>query len=143
MSEVRYDNRLLARIPGTLAFKKRQTIWHGMLVCGLLGTVDEIASLKGAQSDFWIAEGLALAFFALRWCILDSQELGRRIGRWMLLTIFLITMVGVPIYLLRTRGMRRGLIACAVFAGLFGLLMGLEWGFATCLIAIADWRHGE
>ena len=143
MNEVGYDNRLLARIPGSLAFKTRQTIWHGMLVCGLLGTVDGLASRQDAPSDLWIVEGVLLAVFALRWCDLDSKELGRRIGRWMGLTIFLIAIVGVPIHLLRTRGMRRGLVACAVFAGLLCLLMGLEWVFATCLIAIADWRHGE
>ena len=143
MSENGYDSRLLARIPGTLAFKKRQTIWHAILVCGLIGTVDGLASREDSQSDLWLVEGILLAVFALRWCALDSEELCRRIGRWMGLTIFLIAIVGVPIHLLRTRGMRRGLVACAVFAGLLCLLIGIEWVLVNGLIAISDWRQGE
>ena len=143
MADANGDEQPLARPIASLALKKRQTIWHGILVCGLFGTMDELFALKDMQSDWWIAEGFALALFALRWCALDSEALGRRLGRWMGLTVFLMAIVGMPIYLLRTRGLRRGLMACGVIAGLFVLVMGLAWGFANCLIAIADWRHGE
>ncbi len=143
MSDAGSDDQPLALPTASLAFKKRQTIWHGSLVCGLFGTIDALFALQDRPSDWWIAEGFAAALFALRWCALDSQALGRRLGRWMGLTVFLIALVGVPIYLLRTRGMWRGLVASGVFAGLVCLLAGLAWGFANCLIAISDWRHGE
>lgn len=143
MSDSRSDDQPLALTTASLALKKRQAIWHGILVCGLFGTLEELTVFKGAHSDWWYAEGFALALFALRWCALDSEVLGRRLSRWMGLTILLLAIVGVPIYLLRTRGLRRGLVACGVLAGLFVLVMGLAWGFANCLIAISDWRHGE
>ncbi len=143
MADADHDEQPIASTTASLAFKKRRTIWHGMLVCGLLGTMDELAALKGANSDWWMAEGLAVALFALRWCALDSEDRGRRLGRGMGLAIFLIAIVGVPVYLLRTRGMRLGLVACAVFVGFLCLLFGLEWLFASGLMAISDWRHGE
>lgn len=142
MSEGDNDNRLLARIPGTLAYKKRQMTWFAMLISSLSGAIAGLSIWEEWQSELYIVGCVLLLFAILRWCILDCQERGQRLGRWMMLAICLIMIVGVPIHLLRTRGMLRGLAACVAFAGLFCLLLGLEWGFETLVIAITEWRQG-
>ena len=65
--------------------------------------------------------GLAITVLIISWCNVDARGRDFTIKPWLFATMFLLTCVGVPIYLLRTRG-ARGILSI-LFALLFFVLM--------------------
>lgn len=61
------------------------------------------------------------AVLILIWCYLDSVEHGRHLGKVLSVVIVLVAVIGVPIYLLESRGIRGSL--AIVLAGLFLALL--------------------
>ena len=82
--------------------KKRRIILMLLAYSTLLGIIAVIFPDKDAPTDFVF--GLPLLILGISWCFTDAAERNYRMGRLMSLLLILILAIGLPIYLLRTRG---------------------------------------
>jgi hypothetical protein len=73
-----------------------------------------------------ISEALVSLALIFWWYHVDKAERGYRSGVLMNGGMLALTIVAVPVYLIRTRGWKRGGIAIAWAAALFGALLALE-----------------
>lgn len=92
------------------------------------GPVLEIA-FTGEIADWgpWtMGETLASAALIFWWYHLDKAERDYRAGMLMNAGMLALAALALPVYLIRTRGWKRGAIAIAVAAALFGALLALE-----------------
>ena len=77
-------------------------------------------------SSYGLAE-TALSLVALfTWFHLDKAEQGYRAGRLMNAGVLLVAVVALPIYLVRSRGWRRGGIALSLALVFLGVMFALE-----------------
>jgi hypothetical protein len=90
--------------------------------------------LTGGVEPFgkWeIGETLVALVLVFWWYHVDKAEHGYRAGPLMNGGMLLVLAVALPVYLLRSRGWKRGALAIAVAAALFLVLLGLgeagEW----------------
>ena len=81
-----------------------------------------------------IGETLASLVLIFWWYHLDKAERGYRAGPLMNGGMLLLAIVALPAYLVRTRGWKRGGIAVAWAAAIFGALLALE--------AAGEWLGG-
>ena len=75
------------------------------------------------EESFETVHGIcAFAFiiFVLIWCHCDADERAVKIGAVLRATIFLLAIIGLPIYLVRSRGAWRGLRASLLAVLFFG-----------------------
>lgn len=72
-----------------------------------------------------LGQAAALLILVLMWCHFDSAERGRNLPKWLAILIVLVAFIGLPVYLLRSRGVFGGLVTISkavVFLGLFSLV---------------------
>jgi len=69
--------------------------------------------------------GLATTVLIISWCNVDARERDFTIKPWLFVTMFFLTFIGVPIYLLRTRGVR-GMFSILLALLFFVLMLVLE-----------------
>src|SRR5215470_14530421 len=117
--------------PSRLPSPSKLTALGLLALVSLVGPLVEVA-MTGAVDPlgkFELGEtALALVFW---WFHLDKAEHGYRAGPLMNGGMLLLTAVAMPIYLVRSRGWKRGapavLIAVVLFAVLYGLGEAGEW----------------
>ena len=78
------------------------------------------------MSRFGIAETLIALPAIYWWYHLDKGEREYQAGPLMNAGVVALTIVALPIYFIRSRGWKRGLIAIAAALGVFGVTYGLE-----------------
>jgi hypothetical protein len=109
----------------------------------ILGVVSCFLPEEDRALDFIV--GFPLLILGISWCFTDAAERDDRIGRLMTLILLLVFIVGLPIYLLQTRGIGAFkslgwtlLLVAAMFACLFAT------GFATLYVGeVAGWWGPE
>jgi hypothetical protein len=118
---------------------EKRWILIGLLVSGVIfGAV--FPFLPESQQEPFSAANLSISlafFFALlAWCYYDASGLGVLLTKLTILLLILVAPVGLSVYLLRTRGARRGLRALALaclFLGAWYLVTVIS-GFVASLV---------
>lgn len=115
------------------ARKKRRILILLLAYSAILGVVSCFLPEEDRALDFIV--GLPLLILGISWCFTDAAERDHRIGRLMTFLLVLVFIVGLPIYLLQTRGIGAFkslgltlLLVAAMFACLFAT------GFATLYV---------
>jgi len=72
-----------------------------------------------------IASGLTTSLVALCWIVADSEERRYKTSKTLRIMVFLLSILAIPYYFLRTRGLR-GFRSIAKTAGLFLVLILVE-----------------
>jgi hypothetical protein len=107
--------------------KKRRILVMLMAYSAIFGAVLCFLPEEDIPLDFVV--GLPVLLLGISWCFTDANERDHRIGRVMKLVLIFFFVIGLPIYLLQTRGM-----------GAFKILaftMLLVAGMFVCMIATA------
>jgi len=106
------------------AVKKRRILMLLLAYSAILGVISVFLVEEDRVLDFIV--GLPLLILAISWCFTDAAERDHRIGRVMRLLLILLFILGLPIYLLQTRGIRAFktfgltvLLVAAMFACMF------------------------
>ena len=86
----------------TYAVKKRRIILMLLAYSTLAGIIEVIFPDTDSATDFVLS--LPMLVLGVSWCFTDAAERGFRMGRLMSLLLILCLAVGLPVYLLRTRG---------------------------------------
>ena len=102
--------------------KRRRLLWL-LVLWTASGVLDPLLADAEIAGLLPLVLGLATTVLIISWCQVDARERGFAIRSWLFVTLFFLTFLGVPIYLLRTRGARG--VFSIVLAFLFALLMGL------------------
>lgn len=84
------------------AAKKRRILMLLLAYSAIVGVVSCFLPLEDRALAFIV--GLPLLILGISWCLTDAAERDDRIGRLMTIILVLIFIVGLPIYLLQTRG---------------------------------------
>lgn len=113
---------------------KRRTIRDGFLLVTLLSILADIVVSEDVAFGLTLLAALACSYFCLKWCLFDSQERHAQVGKFIRIVVLLIPLIGMPLFLLRTRGLRLGLIAIGKLILLATLITAIEYGIATFLI---------
>ena|SRR5579863_6175389 len=104
-------------------------LWRliGLLALSIAGSVcEQLFSETLADQRAFILGGMVIGLLLLvSWCRLDARERGYTIKKPLLLVIILFAFVGVPIYFIRTRGVR-GILNIFLALLLVLALMALE-----------------
>lgn len=112
---------------GELQRKKRQSLIQLLALFFVLPFVEAFVSRWWYDEKIWVGLNcLALIFPTMRWCFLDAREHNLRLGRFMQLLIIGLAAVGVPVWLLRSRGLR-GLISIGWLLLYCVLLFGVNY----------------
>jgi hypothetical protein len=110
-----------------------------LLALGLLallsfaGPLGEMLITGGIEpfGKFELGETVLALVLVFWWYHLDKAETGYRAGVLMNGGMLALTAVAMPIYLIRSRGWKRGALAVAIAAAVFAVLYGLgeagEW----------------
>ncbi|MEI8022093.1 MAG: hypothetical protein WCH39_28040 [Schlesneria sp.] len=104
--------------------KKRRIILMLLAYSAILGITAVIFPDKDPPTDFVFF--LPLLILGVSWCFTDAAERNYRMGRLMSLLLILFLALGLPIYLLRTRGF-------GAFKTLAATLL-LVGGMLTCMV---------
>ena len=119
--------------------RKRTILVLLLAYSAILGVVSFLLPEEDMAVDFIV--GLPLLILGLAWCFTDAAEHDRRIGRLTTLMLVLLFIVGLPIYLLQTRGIGAfkslgwtlllvaAMFACAFVTGFATLYVGEVAGF--------------
>jgi hypothetical protein len=109
--------------------KRRRLVWMlGIAVAA--GIASEV--FADAERELQLLEGVGLAVLVASWCSVDARERRRTLGKLQFASIILIALIGLPVYLFRTRGLRAflSLLLALLF---YALLIGLQ----LCVTMIA------
>ena len=119
----KFDGALEAMDPIDYRLRKRWILLWLMLVTAVdAGVGPLVESSQTAKAQFAVF-GLITGLLILRWCSLDSVEWNTHFGPLLGIAIVFFTIIGVPIYLLRTRGLRGLLAICK--AALFVIMLAI------------------
>ncbi len=122
-------------LTAALRRKKRNALLALLAVSAVAGALDSICANSGTDPIVaTIATTVPALLLILHWCMLDSQELRVRISTALAVVILLLALVGVPVYLLKSRG-AGGLVAI-VAALAVGIVLTLIYNGAATL----TWR---
>jgi len=88
---------------------KRAVIAAVFIFAILFGLAKGYLHSDQAEQAFFIVGAIMWSFFALAWCWYDSIDREIQIPRWLRVCIVLIPIIGMPYYLLLSRG-RRGIL---------------------------------
>ncbi|MCC6698236.1 MAG: hypothetical protein IT365_21615 [Candidatus Hydrogenedentes bacterium] len=103
-----------------------------LLLSGVFGVLDSVfASTPGWAKSLFMLDTLSFMFCLLLWCGCDAQLRGFTLGRGLRWTIFLIALVGFPIYAFKSRG-RNGW-SLVLLGALFFLMLAVVSAGAGCL----------
>jgi hypothetical protein len=108
------------RASASLRTRKRRCLIALLLIFMLVGVIDPFVK-EGSRMELLL--DLPVAGVILMWCLYDAAERSFPLSLLMRIVIFGFALVGVPIYLFRTRGLK-GFISSGL-AVLF---------FLTCLV---------
>lgn len=114
----------------TVKKAKRQCLLGLLGLAAIVGVLDQVL-VDDRSYDRLLTTGSAVIAVVLiaAWCHYDSWQRSYTIGTPLRFLILLLAAIGVPVYLLRTRGWR-GLISTILAGAFAGLMVVLEW--AAC-----------
>src|SRR5262245_36564982 len=98
--------------------KRRRLAWL-LVLAAAAGIATQVVADAGREIQ--VLEAIGIALLIASWCTIDARQRGGTIGRLQFLGIVFFTIIGLPVYLLRTRGMHG--IASILLALLFYLAM--------------------
>ena len=106
----------------------------------LLGPVVEVLATGRIEEwgNFALAETAVSIVPIYWWYYADKEQTGYRAGPWLNAGVIAAAVIALPVYLIRSRGWKRGCIATAWAAVVFAASMGLEWLGETIGTAIAS-----
>jgi hypothetical protein len=128
------------------AKKAKRLCLLGLLILAAVGGVlDEVVpSSRNFDRLSTVVSSVIGVLLVFMWCHYDSWQRSCAIGKPLRLLIIFVAFVGVPVYLLRTRGFR-GLLS-VVLGGVFLALMGVVALFASevtsWLCDLFQWGYG-
>jgi hypothetical protein len=112
-----------AEIPRAVNFanaKRWRLIW--LLVFSIaIGVAEQVFAEDELDKMFRVGGAIPSVMFIASWCHIDARERGYAIRKLLFLAIVFVTVVGLPVYLIRTRGVRG--ILSIVLALLFAVIM--------------------
>jgi hypothetical protein len=107
--------------------KRWRLIW--LLVFSIaIGVAEQVFVKDELDKVFRVGGARPTAVLIASWCHIDARERGYAIRKLLFLAIVFVTVVGLPIYLIRTRGFRG--VLSIVFALLFAIIMAVLEGIA-------------
>jgi hypothetical protein len=107
--------------------KKRQALFQILAVVILLPFIEVFVARWWHDERTWIVINIVTIMFPmLRWCFLDASELGLRLSRFMQLFIIAFAALAIPVWLLRSRGIR-GVLSIGWLLLFVVLLAGATW----------------
>jgi hypothetical protein len=118
--------------------KKRRILVMLLAYSAIAGAVLCFLPEENTPLDF--VAGLPFLLLGISWCFTDAEERNHRIGRVMKLVLIFLFIVGLPIYLLQTRGIRAfqtlaytmllvaGMFACMFATAFATLYLGAATG---------------
>ena len=83
---------------------KRRCLVGLLLLSVVMGVLDQLVVQKRADRAVTLLGGLVSIVLIFIWCQNDSYERSYRIPKLLRLLIIFVAILGIPIYLLRTRG---------------------------------------
>src|SRR5262245_409109 len=102
--------------------KRRRLMWMlGLAVAG--GITTEVFADAGRELQ--LLEAVAIAALVASWCQVDARERGGRIGKLQFALIILFALIALPVYLVRTRGVR-GFLSILLALLFYVLLIGVQ-----------------
>jgi len=80
----------------------------GLLVLStVFGAIEQLQEINDFDGTFFIIAGtIGVVMLVVSWCLLDARERGYTIPKLLLVLIVLFGAIGLPLYLIRTRGVR-------------------------------------
>jgi hypothetical protein len=101
-----------------------------LLLLGLVALVGPIleswwTGRVESLSNFDLGLTLVAISLIFWWYHVDKRERGYQAGPLMNAGVVALSMVALPVYFIRSRGWKRGLLATLVAAAIFGVLLGL------------------
>jgi hypothetical protein len=99
---------------------KRRCLVGLLLLAVVMGVLDQLVVQKQADRVVTLVGGLVSIVLIFIWCQNDSYQRSYKIPKLLRLLIIFVAILGVPIYLLRTRG-RRGILSMVKLAAFFGI----------------------
>jgi hypothetical protein len=110
--------------------KRRRLLWMlGLAVAAGIAS----AMFADAERELQLLEGVGIAVLVASWCQVDARERGGTIGKLQFVSIVLIALIGLPVYLFRTRGLR-GSLSILLALLFYALLVGVQ----VCVLLIAS-----
>ena len=110
--------------------KRRRLIWI-LALAVVAGIASEV--FTDAERELLVLEAIGFAALVASWCSVDARERGDRIGKLQFIAIILIPIIGLPVYLFRTRGLR-GFVSILLAMLFYALLVGVQ----VCISLIAN-----
>ena len=106
---------------------KRLCLVGLLLLFVVMGVLEPLLVLKQADRTVTLLGGLVSIVLIFIWCQNDSYERSYRIPKSLRLLIIFVAILGVPIYLLRTRGIWGivSIVKAVAFVGVCALLAGI------------------
>lgn len=102
--------------------KRRRLIWMlGLAVAAGIAS----AVFADAERELQLLEGVAIAALVASWCQVDARERGGTIGKLQFVAIILFALIALPVYLVRTRGVR-GFLSILLALLFYVLLIGVQ-----------------
>ena len=86
-----------------------------------IGIAEQVFAEDELDKVFRVGGAIPTVMLIASWCHIDARERGYTIRKPLFLTIVFITIVGLPVYLIRTRGVRG--VLSIVLALLFTVIM--------------------
>ena len=94
-----------------------------LLLSTFFGVVQQLQEINDFDGTFLIfVATIGTIVLVVSWCFLDARELGYRIPKLLLVLIVLCGAIGLPLYLIRTRGVR-GLWSSLLASLFLGLMV--------------------
>lgn len=115
--------------PTNYGLKKRRIVLMLLAYAAIFGVIVCILPEDNRALD--IVVGLPFVILSVWWVFIDAEERDHRIGGLMRLVLIFAFAIGLPIYLLQTRGIR-GVQTIAVAALLFAAMIACM--FATAFV---------
>lgn len=85
--------------------KRWRLIWLlGLSV--IVGVLEELFAEADLEREFTVGGSIMALCLTVSWCRIDAHQRGFTIRKPLLLTIVLLAGIGLPIYFIRTRGVR-------------------------------------
>lgn len=106
--------------------QKRQALFKILVIASVIPFAEVFLARWWYDEKTWmIITAVATMFPMLRWCFLDANERNLRLSRFMQLFIVLFALLGIPIWFLRTRGIR-GFVSIGWMLLFFAIAVGVN-----------------
>ncbi len=114
---------------------KRRCLVGLLLLAVVMGVLQQLVVQKQADRVVTLVGGIVSIVLIFIWCQNDSYQRSYKIPKLLRLLIIFVAILGVPTYLLRTRG-RRGILSIVKLVAFFGicaLLAGIAGAITYCV----------